>query len=139
MLSLLAALLILHGGVWRSVPGGSWAPDQTTMSAVRKNIEPFVHKQANPYGRLPAWESYSFEYQGQVKDGRRFIFISGVCHEDDPPPTDAETPHAGPLTPADEYFLRQFHAPLDGGPCVFRVSYDPKRHKFFDFSYNGVG
>ena len=141
MTAFLFVLSFLIPGSWRYVPDGAWEPGKATMSAIRSGIKPFVVKQASAARlHLKDWSSYAFEYQGRIKDRHKIVFISGVCHLDEPRRTMQQLTLPEPLIPADEwYYVKQFHIPAGGGTCVFHVSYDPKRGKFFDLEFNGVG
>lgn len=119
-MNLAAATLAISIASWTLVPGGSWSPSFEHVAEIRSGIEPFVKAQAAASSQnLPAWSQYSFQYQGQLEGERKVIFVNGFCIN--PPP----------------YALKQFVFVKDGGPCFFRLKYDPQKKQFFDLMFNG--
>lgn len=113
--------LALSIASWIHVPGGTWQPTAHAVE-LRDGLEPFVVRAAAEQGkRLPAWSSYTFQYQGQTEQSRKTVFINAFCS---PAPSDVKT---------------QFVLVLDGGACYFRVKYDPAKKEFFDLEFNGDG
>ena len=141
MIAIFFVLSFLIPGSWREVPGDAWDPSKATMSSIQSGIKAFAVEQASVGNKeLPDWGGYAFEYQGQIKDGHKIVFISAVWRLDEPRHTVQELTLPEPLSPSDEYFfVKQFHGISDGGTRAFRVSYDPKRRRFYDLAFNGVG
>lgn len=107
-------------GSWIAVPGGDWNPQEQTISEIRAGLEPFVRMSATGQKkRMPEWSTYTFQFQGQEKGGRKFVFVNAYCTA---PPEDS---------------TKRFVFVLDGGPCFFNVKYDPKLHTFFELGFNG--
>ena len=120
MKTVLAAATIAVGS-WISVPGGSWVPDVGTMDQIRGSLRPCVlERAARDHRELPAWSSYTFQYQGQFEGTAKVVFINAFCG--DPP------------SYAAEHFVRVF----DGGTCFFNLKYDPVQRRFFGLAFNGV-
>src|SRR5689334_21355724 len=95
---------------WVEVGGGAWEPDQVALSQLKSGIEVFVKTQAaQRNAQLPDWSGYRFQYQGQLKGGRRVIFVNAFCH-----------------TFGDERLKSEFLTVFDGGPCFFTLEYDPE-------------
>ena len=141
MIAVLFVAIFLIPGSWREVPSGAWEPNKATLSTIHSAIKPFVIEQASANNeKLPDWSGYAFEYQGQVKAGHKFVFISAVWRADEHKRTVQELTIPEPLSPADErFYIKQFHFISDGGTHAFRVSYDPKTRRFFDLAFNGSG
>jgi hypothetical protein len=117
----LAALVAISVGSWIVVPGGSWSPSPEQIAEVRGQIGLFVKQHAAERRlQLPAWASYSFQYQGQSEGGRQIIFVNAFC-----------------IAPT-EYAQSQFVLVFDGGPCFFQLKYDPRKKRFFQLTFNGV-
>jgi len=113
--------LALSMASWIHVPGGTWQPT-AHVAELRDGLEPFVMRAAaEQRKRLPAWSSYTFQYQGRTEQDAKTIFINAFCS---PAPRDVKT---------------QFVLVLDGGACYFRVKYDPASKAFFDLEFNGDG
>lgn len=116
----LITLVAIAIGSWVAVPGGSWSPSSELMGEVRGQIESYVKQHAvEQHLQLADWSRYSFQYQGQLENGRQAVFINAFC---DAPP---------------EYARQQFVVVLDGGPCFFQVKYDPEKKQFFQLTFNG--
>jgi hypothetical protein len=106
---------------WVNVPGGSWDATRT-FAEMRSRLEPYVTQAAvREHKQLAPWSSYTFQYQGQEAAGQQFVLINAFCT---PPPKDVKT---------------QFVLVLDGGPCFFRVKYDPSKKALFELEFNGDG
>ena len=106
---------------WVKVEGGSWVPTAETVVRIKEQIGPFVTARAKVDTRnLREWRSYTFQYQGQEKSGKKFVFINAFCvNNDKPNPT------------------KQMVFVLDGGACFFNVKYDPDKNQFFELVING--
>lgn len=120
-MNLLSAVLLAAAvGSWIPVPGGEWNPPEEMLAQIQSELPSFVKLQATKLKKaLPEWSSYTFQYQGQTQDGRRFVFISGFCIE---PP---------------DYVEERFLLVLDGGTCFFNVKYDPEKREFFELGFHG--
>jgi len=119
MTNVLAALTIAIGS-WLGVPGGSWMPATADIAPVKAQLENYVRKEAESRGEmLPAWNSYTFQFQGQTLEGRKVIFVNGFCSK---PPPDAD---------------KQVVLVLDGGACYFRAYWDSATQSFAGLQFNG--
>lgn len=119
-MNLFATIVAVAIGSWVVVPGGSWSPSPEQINEVRSRIAPFVQQQAKvQHQELPIWSQYSFQYQGQLDDGKKIIFVNAFC-----------------ISPP-EYTLRKFVEEFDGGPCFFQVKYDPQKKMFLQLIFNG--
>jgi hypothetical protein len=115
----LAALTIAIGS-WLGVPGGSWQPNAQDVAEARSQLDPYVARQAHSAREvLPAWDSYTFQYQGQELHGKRVILVNAFCSA--PPP----------------YAATQLVVVFDGGPCYFRAYWDPIDKIYIDVRFNG--
>jgi hypothetical protein len=119
--TLLAVATTFLVGSWFPIAGGTWSPDQVTVSHMRMALQPFVAAQAVKQARhLQLWSSYSFQYQGRSTTGGQFVFINAFC------------------SAPDAYSAKQFLRVLDGNTCYFDVKYNPKTKMFYDFGFHGV-
>lgn len=119
-MKLLFATAVVTVGSWFGIPGGSWNVGSAVLNSIHDGLEPFVKQQAsNQHQVLRPWPTYSFQYQGQTEAGRKIVFINAFC---------------GSEPDAQQHFVQVF----DGGPCYFRVKYDPLRREFFELVFNGV-
>ena len=108
-------------GTWIYVPGGAWQPDQSEVSDARVKLRPYVVAQAKARGDdLPAWRSYTFQYQGRELEGRKVIYVNAFCST---PPDDVE---------------RNMVMTLDGGTCFFQAYYDIEIGEYIRIFFNGV-
>ena len=118
----LTALLfaVLAVGSWTAIPGGTWQPTNPTISEIRAHLKEYVQEKATEQQKsLPAWSRYSFQFQGQEKEGHRFVFINAYC-----------------IAPP-KYAKKTFVLVDDGGPCFFNIKYDPASRGFFELEFNG--
>ena len=107
---------------WIQVPGGEWEPTREQVHELKQLVKPYVEEQAIAWREeLPAWERYTFQYQAQLLDGKEVIFINALCSE---PPSQV---------------ARELVYTFDGGPCYFRMHWDPAGKTFTGFSFNGYG
>jgi hypothetical protein len=115
--SVLAALLLS----WLQIPGGTWVIDEATTADAKRVLELALWDEMHGAGEeLPAWSSYTFQFQGRTEDGRKLIYINALC----------STP---PETAATEWILV-----LDGGKCYFEAYYDPESKEIVSIQFNGV-
>jgi len=115
-------VVVLAIASWIQVSGGAWVPTVDELSTIRTELRPFVEQAAvAEHQQLPPWDTYTFQYQGQVEGGRRFVFVNALCSQHEP------------LADLREELVLVF----DGGPCYFNVKYDPAQRKFFDLQFNG--
>src|SRR5471030_501047 len=99
MNTIIAASAIAVGS-WISVPGGAWSPGAEAVAKLQGSVRPFVVEQAGlAKYKLPAWSSYTFQYQGQLHGSTKVIFVNAFCER---PPANAQ---------------KQFIVVFDGGPC----------------------
>jgi hypothetical protein len=106
---------------WIHVPGGPWHAT-SALPDIQARLKPFVLQAAAEQRKdLPDWSAYTFQYQGQIKDEKKVVFINAFCGTPGP---DVKT---------------QFVLVLDGGPCYFRVNYDPEKKRFFGLEFNSEG
>jgi hypothetical protein len=109
-------------GNWTQVAGGAWVPDGSVMNKVSTGLQAYAEAMAKRQGRaMRPWSEYSFQYQGRVSRGKRYIYILGLC-----------------ATVGDEDLSASFYEVLDGSSCYFGLTFDPKRQRFEDFRINAV-
>jgi hypothetical protein len=109
------------GNSWIQVEGGSWVPDTQTISTMKEKIEPFVRAQTKTAGRqLRAWNTYTFQYQGQEDRGKRLVFVNAFCIND-----------------SQWQLKKRMLTVSDGGTCFFNLKYDPENNIFFGLLING--
>ncbi len=121
-MKLMTSLLVaaLAAGSWTAVPGGAWKPAEQTLEAIHSGLKPFVQKSAADQNKILAeWSKYTFQFQGQEKDGRKFVHINAYC-----------------IAPP-EYAEKRFVIVLDGGTCFFNVKFDPATHMYFELQFHG--
>ncbi len=108
-------------GRWIQVSGGPWVASAKTLHAVQERLESHVRTQAQAAGRsLQDWNTYTFQYQGQAVDGRRYLLVNALCSID-----------------VNVNLHERFVVVLDGGSCYFSVKYDPSLERFYDLVING--
>ena len=109
-------------GAWTQVAGGAWTPDQVTMSQISTSLQAYAEAMAKRQGRdLLPWSEYSFQYQGRISKGQRYIYVLGLC-----------------ATVGEPDLRSSFYEVLDGGSCFFGLTFDPKRRRFEHFRINSV-
>jgi len=105
---------------WIHVPGGDWQPTAEQAGEARQLLRPYVEEQAVSWKEeLAPWERYTVQYQGQLREGKKVIFINAMCDE---PPSRA---------------TKELVFTFDGGACYFRAYWDPDSKEFTNFSFNG--
>ena len=110
------------GGAWIQVSGGAWNPDDATMKQVSTGLQAYTEAAARLEGHdLRPWSEYSFQYQGRVSEGQRYIYVLGLC-----------------ATVGDPDLHSSFYEVLDGGSCFFGLTFDPKHQRDEDFRINAV-
>ena len=106
---------------WIQVKGGAWDPSEQLIAEVRSHIQEYVTSEANRTGtNLEPWDSYQFQFRGQLDGKKRVIFINGFCH-----------------TFGDERLEEGLLLVFDGGPCYFNLLYDSETKKFRSLMFNG--
>jgi hypothetical protein len=111
---------------WVEVGGGMWSPSPAQLRTVRDEFRAYVQAQArDARADLSPWESYTFQYQGQLLRGKRVLFIYAFCQ------MAADYPR--------RRLARQFYLVSDGGPCYFRAWWSPRSDTFIGVSFNGMG
>lgn len=124
--ALLCSVAVAAGAgenLWVAVQGGDWEPRAHTVARMKERLQAFVEERAKAEDiRLKPWRSYTFQYQGRVQDGARFVFVHAFCarHEE---------------LPLEKYWV----AVSDGGSCYFNLRYDPERDEFFALAVHGEG
>jgi len=107
---------------WIAVPGGSWSPTPNQLDKLRARFETFIQKgAAEKRVTLHPWQDYSFQFQGQVKDNQKVVFVNAFC------------------IAAPDYAQQRFVMVLDGGPCFFNLIYDVAHDRFLELRFNGIG
>ena len=112
--------LLIAACSWIHVPDGAWEPTVRQVEELQQLLEPYVDEQAIAWREeLSPWERYTFQYQGQLIEGKEVIFINALCSE---PPSQA---------------TKELVYIFDGGACYCRVYWDPASKAFTKFSFNG--
>jgi len=107
---------------WIKVTGGKWDLSPKMLSEIKTRIESHVKKHAKAQGReLKSWQSYTFQYQGQMGKNKRYIFINALCDKE--------------MKKKD--LSKEIIRVLDGGSCFFSLKYDPISKELFDIIING--
>jgi hypothetical protein len=121
-LALLNAVSVAAGSPrWIEIGGGAWKPQAADLSNLERALRPAATAAAQSRGRMPPWQSYTFQYQGKRSLlGRRYIYVNAFC--DDPK----------------NHSLLEWVEVLDGGACFFHGKYDPQSGEIFDLVVNGV-
>jgi hypothetical protein len=114
------AVLAIAIGSWLHVPGGSWNPDAQQVTQARSQLESYISRSARLAGEtLPAWDSYTFQYQGREQGGKQVIVVNAFC--------------GTPPTFADVEWVEVF----DGGACYFNAYWDPVEKVYVSVQFNG--
>jgi hypothetical protein len=118
-----AAAAVAHTpGAWILVSGGTWTPAETTMKQASTGLRAYAETAAKQEGlELRPWSEYSFQYQGRVSKGQRYIYILGLC-----------------ATVGEADLHSRFYEVLDGGACFFSLTFDPTRRRYQNFRINAV-
>jgi hypothetical protein len=113
---------------------GVWEPSESDVPAliqgVRKYLEE-LRKTASPHERadvadvVAAWDEYVCQVVGYTKDGKKLVRLNFVR-----------------IRRGDEEEFKDWRHRyidvLDGGSDFWRIKYDTKAKRFFDFEVNGV-
>jgi hypothetical protein len=119
-MNLFSVALAVVVGSWLAIPNGEWSPAPEQVSELRNSLEPFIKQQAlTQHLQLPKWQNYTFQFQGQVDERQKIIFVNAFCIS---PPAQAKL---------------QFVHVFDGGPCFFQVKYNPVKKEFYQLMFNG--
>jgi hypothetical protein len=125
----LLALLVLAlpgwaaGSTWVEVRGGAWLPSASFLSDLEANLRAVIPPASRNRGRIPEWQSYTFQYQGQTTLlGHRYVRLNAFC--------DSRANHANVTT--------EWVSVLDGGACFFSAKYDVEKKRLYDVVVNGV-
>jgi hypothetical protein len=106
---------------WLQIPGGTWEVDEGTVAEVKSYVESAVADAARSSpGPVPAWSSYTLQFQGRTVNGKKMIFVNGFCS-------------VPPETAAIEWVQT-----FDGGECSFNTYYDPETKQVLSIQFNGV-
>ena len=109
---------------WVKVHGGAWSPTPTQLLGVRKGFQAYVVAQASKYDvSMSPWRSYTFQYQGQLAQGKRFLYIYAFCQ------MSADYPR--------QKLAESFYFVADGGPCYFQAWWSPESRSFVRIMFNG--
>jgi hypothetical protein len=114
------ALLMFVSSPWVPIPGGTWVPSQEVVAEFQGKIEAFVQKRAAlDHRELQDWSTYTFQYQGQQKGHKQFVYINAFC--------DAR----------DDRVEKEFVETFNGGSCYFSLRYYPRSKSFKELYING--
>jgi hypothetical protein len=106
---------------WYCPKGGSWQPSDEVVREIETTLEDHVKKIAKQKSRgLRPWAVYSFQLQGQEKNGKKYVYINALCNSQDA-----------------SLLGRSLIVVMDGGNCFFNVKYDPVNKVFYDLFING--
>ena len=120
ILALLTCTIQAAESSWTRVEGGSWQPSDHIISKIKSTLRAHMKSQESVFRTsLKKWDTYRFQYQGQEKNGRRFVYINALCNSD--------------INNLSNAFVFVF----DGGSCYFQVKYDPMANVYFDTYING--
>lgn len=109
---------------WVEVNGGIWSPSPSQLRTVRDEFRAYVQDRArDAQADLSPWNSYTFQYQGQLLHGQRVLFVYAFCQ------MSADYPR--------RRLARQFYFVLDGGACYFRAWWSPESEAFIGIGFNG--
>jgi hypothetical protein len=106
---------------WISLPGESWSPTETHMAPVKSSLRQHMQDLAKQQAiSMPAWDTYTIQYEGTIESGHRRIHIRGSCVV-----PESLDPQRTPIIV------------LDGGPCFFYAVYDVATKSFMRAYFNG--
>lgn len=109
---------------WVKVRGGTWSPTAAQLLNVRNELQVYVTAQASKYSvSLPPWRSYTFQYQGQLAQGKPVLYVYAFCQ------MSADYPR--------RKLTETFYVVADGGACYFRTWWSPVSHAFVRVMFNG--
>jgi hypothetical protein len=108
---------------WLEVRGGAWTPTAAVLSEAEGALKAAVPSAASGRGPLPAWSTYTFQFQGMSSvTGRHYIRVNAFC---DSPKNHSDISSHWVLV-------------YDGGACFFSGKYDPSAKRVYDLQVNGV-
>lgn len=108
---------------WVEIRGGDWSPSAALVSDLETKLSQAIRPASQNRGRIPAWESYTFQYQGKLTLlGNRYVRVNAFC--------DSRANHA--------HLTTQWVLMLDGGACFFSAKYDVEKKHLYDIIVNGV-
>jgi hypothetical protein len=99
---------------------GAWEPPAGAVEAMKAGLQRHVSINRGVRQLLP-WHQYSFQYQGQVYGGRRYLLVNGLCRVD-----------------PNWSLQAQILLVMDGGPCYFHLKYDPTEGSFYELFISPV-
>ena len=109
---------------WVKVSGGAWSPTHRQLQELRRRFRERIEARARKIqASMSPWSWYTFQYQGQLLQGKRVVFVWGFCQ------MDASYPRSKLAT--------QFYFVADGGGCYFRAWWSPKSKSFARIMFNG--
>jgi hypothetical protein len=95
---------------------GVWHPSAAVVAQIQQKIRPAVEVGAKAQGRkLRPWNEYSFEYQGRISAGKRFVYIFATCQ-----------------SPSESDDLASMASALEES-CAFGIFFDPRTGEFTFF------
>jgi hypothetical protein len=106
---------------WIALPGESGSPTETHMAPVKSGLRQHMQALAKQQGiSMPAWDTYTIQYEGTIESGQRRITIRGSC-----------------VVPENLDPQRTPIIVLDGGPCFFFAVYDVATNSYVRAFFNG--
>jgi len=122
-LVLSVSVYALNSSKWIEVIGGAWKPDVTILAEFETVLKPAVITASKNRGRMPDWDTYTFQYQGRSPVlGKRYVFVNAFC--------DKTQNHSA--------LQNKWVEVMDGGACYFSAKYEPESKRLFDIELNGV-
>jgi hypothetical protein len=107
---------------WYEVRGGSWQLGNDALAEIAGGLPAEASRHARLEPALPM-SDYTVQYQGQVREGRRIVRLSGACRV---------------FGKSANALRSEFLVVFDGGNCFFQATYDPVQRRFTEFGFNGV-
>lgn len=107
---------------WVLVSGGAWEPSAKDMALAQTRVPEIVYEFANEYQRslIDDLPGYTIQYQGIEDEGERLIYMNAACGVSE-----------GSSSPS------EFIIVLDGGPCYFRLKFNPENGEAVEMGFNG--
>jgi hypothetical protein len=108
---------------WLEVQGGGWTPTVSILAKAEAALRAAVPPTSLNRGRIPPWESYTFQDQGRTTLlGKRYVFINAFCAD------------AQPYADVRKTWVNVY----DGGACYFSAKYDAASNDLYGIEINGV-
>ena len=107
---------------WVLVSGGAWEPSAQDMAMAKAKVPEIVYAFADEYQRslIADLPGYTIQYQGIEDHGEKLIYMNAACGVSEASSSPGE-----------------FIMVMDGGPCYFRLKFNPESGEAVEIVFNG--